>query len=307
MKKLLCLLLAMCLLAGCAAKDLSRNAVSSAEPVPEPVSSAEPVPEPVSSAEPVPEPVSSAEPVPEATEEPASEPAPEPEPPLEGPPPDDSWEPGPEPSPEPQYEPVELLSKMSTQQRKELNIFMSNFSELNFPNFKRDDYDLATVVNFAYMHNKINSFGRDKIDVRQWNGESCYSISTADVDACLDRFLGVQVEHEGFEMDMHQIGCDGERYYFPAADGEAFNTFTVVNFMNRMADGKTIAVSFDIYDLDYEVYWDTGLEDKYYAMTPEEAESCGVLTRRGEGTADLEEYVYHGVSTYRLLYYWAIP
>ena len=293
MKKCICLLLILCLFCACGKKT----------PEPSPAPLPEITGEPESSAEPAVEPESTAEPAAEAE----SSPAPEPEAVFgEGPPPEpeDLEQAG---LSEPAFEPVEVLSGLTDGQRTDLNVFLSNFSELNFPNFKRDSFDTATAVNFAYMHNKINSFGRDKIDVRQWNGESCYSISTKDVDACLERFLGIQISHEGFEMDMHQIGCDGERYYFPAADGEAFNTFTVVNFMNRMADGKTIAVSFDIYDLDYEVYWDTGLEDKYYAMTPEEAESCGVLTRRGEGTADLEEYVYHGVSTYRLLYYWSIP
>ena len=285
MKKLLCLLLALCLLAGCASKPASPP-----ENTDEPASTAEAAPE----AESTPEPKSEPEPEPEPAEPPAQDFEHEP-----------SWDPSaPASDPDPtwEYEPAEVLSTLSAQQRTDLNVFLSNFSELNFLNFKRNSFDAATAVNFAYMHNKINSFGRDKIDVRQWNGESCYSISTADVDACLERFLGVQIDHEGFEMDMHQIGCDGERYYFPAADGEAFNTFSVVKTMVESEPG-VYEVTFDVYALDYEVYWDTGLEDKYYAMTPEQAQSSDVLTLWGSGDAVLEDYENSGSATWRLIAY----
>ena len=213
MKKLFCILLILCLLCACAKK--------APEPAPLPESAGEPA----ASAEAAPEP----EPAPESAQDAAEPPAPD----YEHEPGWDPAAPSPDPAPGPEYEPVEMLSTLSDAQRTELNVFLSNFSELNFPNFKRGSFDTVTLVNFAYMHNKINPFGRDRIDVRQYGGESCYSISAADVDACLERFLGVQIDHAAFEMDGHPVGYDGERYYFLAADGEAFNTFSVATAMNR--------------------------------------------------------------------------
>lgn len=284
MKQLICILLILCLFCGCGKKA----------PEPSPAPLPEIMGESDAAAEPVPAPA--AEPESEPPDPPAQEPEYEHEP---------TWDPSeqdPEPESEPPFEPAEVLSKLTEGQRTDLNVFLSNFSELDFPKFKRGSFDAAALVNFAYMHNKINSFGRDRIDVRQWNGEICYSISTSDVDACLERFLGVQIDHEGFEMDMHEIGCDGERYYFPAADGEAFNTFSVAKTMVESAPG-IYEVTFDIYGLDYEVYWETGLEDKYYAMTSEQARSSGVLTLTGSGEAQLEDYENNGSPTWRLLNY----
>ena len=301
MKKTVCILLILCLLCGCGSKPKPEP---SPAPLPEIMGEPQPAAEP--EAEPAPEPEAEAAPEAEAEAAPEAEPQEPADPDYEHEPSWDSAEPAPDPEPTQEYEPVEMLSTFSDAQRTDLNVFLSNFSELNFPNFKRDSYDESTVVNFAYMHNKINSFGRNKIDVRQWNGESCYSISVADVDACLERFLGIRAAREEFEMDMHQIGCDGERYYFPAADGEAFNTFSIATAMNRTADGSCY-VTFDIYDLDYEVYWDTGLSDEYYAMTPAQAEASPVLTRSGSGEALLEDYVNNGNATWRLLYYYLTP
>ncbi len=283
MKKLTCVLLIVCLLCACGKK---------AQPSPAPVQ----------------EKPGEAEPAPESASQPEPESAPEPESPPEqaqifeeGPPPDPD-DPAPADSAEPAFEPVEVLSDFSPGQRTDLNVFLSNFSELDFPKFKRGDYDFGTLVNFAYMHNKINSFSRDKIDVRTYDGESCYSISAADVDVCLERFLGVQIDHRAFEMDSHSVGYDGERYYFLAADGEAFNSFSVAKSMVE-SDPGVYQVTFDVYNLDYEVYWDTGLEDKYYAMTPEQARSSGVLTRWCSGSAVLEDYDYNGRATWRLVSY----
>ena len=146
---------------------------------------------------------------------------------------------------------MEMLSTLSDAQRTELNVFLSNFSELNFPNFKRGSFDTVTLVNFAYMHNKINPFGRDRIDVRQYGGESCYSISAADVDACLNRFLGVQIDQErpdyvliafDTELDYKKMTmlCDHVRAGLPyIATHPDFNCPTETGFIPDI--GATIA------------------------------------------------------------------
>ena len=226
-------------------------------------------------------------PAPTVEPEPEAEPETEPEPPVE---------------PEPEY--VNVTDSLSAAERKSLNLFLSNFSELNFRHFSRDEApDRVNLVDFAYMHNKINSFGRDKISVRQWNGESCYSISAADVDQTLERFFGVKLDHGEFELDTHLVGFDGERYYFLAADGEAYNTFSVANQV--ITDGSgTYWVRFDVYDLDIVTYFDTGsIADAYYALSAAEAESNGLLEYLGTGAATLEDYVNNGSATYRLLSY----
>ena len=284
MKKLVCILLALCLFCACTPKT-------------DPEEPPEMLDGPGSYVEPEP----SYAPLPEV--------AGEPEEPTEAAPP-----PGPEseieqvpaPTVEPEAEPeyADVTDSLSAEQRRSLNLFLSNFSELYFRHFSRDETpDRVALVNFAYMHNKINSFGRDKISVRQWNGEACYSISAADVDQTLERFFGVQPDHGEFELDTHLVGFDGERYYFLAADGEAYNTFSVAREL--LSDGSgTYRVSFDVYDLDIITYFDTGsIPNAYYALTAAEAEENGLLTCRGSGEATVEDYVNNGSATYRLIAY----
>ena len=292
MKKLTCLyiLLALCLLAGCA-KPAASEPEPSYAPLPEmldgPDSYVEPEPEPA----PAPGPESEIEQIPAPTVEPEAEPESEPVP-----------EPVPPAEPEPEY--VNVTDSLTAAERTSLNVFLSNFSELYFRHFDRDETpDRVALVDFAYMHNKINSFGRDKISVRQWNGESCYSISAADVDQTLERFFGVKPDHGEFELDTHLVGFDGERYYFLAADGEAYNTFSVVNQV--ITDGSgTYWVRFDVYDLDITTYFDNnGIPDACYALSAAEAENNGLLEYLGTGEATLEDYTNNGSATYRLLAY----
>ena len=270
MKKLLCILLALCLFSACAPK---------VDPEPP-----EMLDGPGSYVEPEPEP--------ETESAPEQEPDPEPEPEPE-------QQPAPEPEPEPEPEPVDVLGELSSDERTKLNLFLSNFSEVPFTDFDRaGDNDVGRLISFAYLHNKINSFGRDKISVRQWNGSPSYSISAADVDACLERFLGVRLNGESGGVD-----CDGERFYFIAADGEAYNTFSVASQV--ISDGSGVyRVKFDVYDLDVVTYFDdNGVADAYYALTPAEAAENGLLEYQGSGEATLEDYDNNGTPTYRLITY----
>ena len=240
-----------------------------------------------------PEPIQDPQPVqePEPVQPPVSEPTPEPTP-------------APAPEPEPDPGPTEVLGSYSYEQRKNLNIFLSNFSEVFFRSFDRNGtIDEASLVDFAFLHNKINSFGRDRIESRQRNGEYYYTISTADVDNCLDRFFGVGVPHQDFDYYNFHVYCEDGYYYFPAADGESYNNFTIASEVIR--DGGVLRVKFDVYGLDLETYWyEDGIDEKYYAMTAAEAASNGLLEHRGSGEAVLENYTLDGSATYRLISYY---
>ena len=256
----LCILLALCLLTGCIRKTV---------PQPNPQPTEQP-----------------AEPAPQSAPEPERTSAPEPEP-----------EPEPRPKPAPMQEPEDILNDLTAEQRQTLNVFLSNFSEAPFTDFDRDaDNDTDALVNFAYLHYKINSFGRDKIELRRRGDESYYTISAADVDACLYRFLGVHLEEEGSDYDW--------RFYFPAADGESYNTFTVVNRLLTDGSGR-YQVEFDVYDLDILAYFDGGssIDASYYALTAQEAAANSLLEYRGSGTATLEDYTYNDSASYRLITY----
>ena len=51
----------------------------------------------------------------------------------------------------------------------------------------------------------------------------------------------------------------------------------------------------------------TGAASMGIAMTPAQAEASPVLTRRGSGEAELEDYVNNGGATWRLISYYLTP
>ena len=90
-------------------------------------------------------------------------------------------------------------------------------------------------------------------------------------------------------------------YYYPAADGESYNSFTVVRTMTRY-DGHYL-VEFDVYELDLETYWEKGFSDLYYELTADEAASRNDVSYSYSGIAEVRDYTNGTFKSYQLLNY----
>lgn len=196
---------------------------------------------------------------------------------------------------------------------KRINTFLSNFSEVYFVEFDsfeekmdpeealKDEYEL---IRFAYMHYKLNDRSKIKSD------DTHYILSRADADNCLNRFFGHTVSAgtksrtiAGQYQDFTESAeYRNNAYYFEAADGGAFNQFTVVNYVSK-TPRDTYYVQFNVYSLDYEIYFDTGLTGSYYQMNAVEAALDERLTFDYSGIAELKDYKIGSNSTYQLVYY----
>ena len=95
-----------------------------------------------------------------------------------------------------------------------------------------------------------------------------------------------------------------------AADGEAYNHFTVAYEMTANADG-TYTVQFQNYELDLMEYWDSGMSDSLYHLNNDEVANL-VWSGRAKpvqgGTAVVRDYTFNGVPTFQILSYevWSI-
>ena len=221
---------------------------------------------------------------PAVTPEPAPEAVPEPTP-------EPTSEPVPEPTPEIADEGVPLA--FTDTQQYEANIFLSNFSEQGFcsapsARFDSADTSVARLFAFAHLWAKINR--RSAIAY-----EGSYETMTrGDFIDIVDRYFDLDLVPEPTEgkdysaelgmgnYDWDHCWYSGGRFYYPAADGESYTGFSVVNEARGLSDGHVL-LSFTVYELDLQIYWDNnGIPGLYYRLSPGEAAQRAAL---GEITA----------------------
>ncbi len=167
-------------------------------------------------------------------------------------------------------------------ERKDINVFISNFSEAHFPSMP-SFYELEPymLVNYAYVHAKINN--RNALSIE--NGY--YAISADTVDDYLKKFFGETVPRQSYSKTWNGAYTetveylDG-KYLFPAADGENYDLFSVSISADEVSDGL-ILVSFNVYG----TLNGTSLDSSFYSMTEVEASANSNLLYCYSGTAEI--------------------
>ena len=215
-------------------------------------------------------------------------------------------------------EPVSLTA----QQQYEANIFLSNFSEQGFCEYGAESFDAAEASDaqlfaFAHLWAKINR--RAAIG---YSG-SYETMSLDAVNSIVNRYIwreGLLQPAEGTnysaELGMGHYDWDrcwysGGYFYYPAADGESFNRFTVVEEAERYPDGRCL-LRFTVYELDLQRYWDNnGIPSEYYWLTPfgaAQRAAWGEITpmRMGEALC-MPRVQQDGRQTYALVRYTIYP
>lgn len=201
---------------------------------------------------------------------------------------------GPVEEPAAQTEEPGLPLTLTAEEQYEANIFLSNFSEQGFPSYPvAPDADKeAQLFRFAHLWAKINRRSAISYD------GAFEVMSLESVNDILGRYFGEGISPaDGTEysaalgmghFDWDRCWYAGGLFYYPAADGEAYNRFTVVDSAEALTGSRT-RFRFTIYELDLDRYWDSGvIPGEYYRLTPEEAAqraAAGEITPMRTGTA----------------------
>ncbi|MBQ9662638.1 MAG: hypothetical protein IJV40_05755 [Oscillospiraceae bacterium] len=181
------------------------------------------------------------------------------------------------------------------------NIFISDFIEQfknNYPTDGGSDYELSR---FAQLFCKINKRGALSSD----GNYDTFSLDTVN-ELCM-RFFGREIHPVNGVLYENQGGLrwtyeDG-KFHFPTGDGEAYNRFAVVNSYLQLEGGDVI-LGYDVYELNLEEYWKSGMDGALYRMTPAQAQTAevsGRVTRRGYGYAEATPIEQNGHDGYCLL------
>ncbi len=186
---------------------------------------------------------------------------------------------------------INLVESMSNAEKKEINIFLSNFSEAGYGEGNYGS-EAEEKISFAYIHNFINNSSL----VFRDGGAGVYGISAANADQTLVRFFGESVPHATPENSVHWQYENG-KFFFPAADGDNYATFSVATRMTDNYDG-TFTVEFNTYNDKDPFEWP---KSEWYTYTDEyAARTCDFAY---SGTAIVKEKVYNGSQTYELVDY----
>ncbi|MBR6498509.1 MAG: hypothetical protein IKT23_02330, partial [Clostridia bacterium] len=200
---------------------------------------------------------------------------------------------------------------ISTQQQFASNIFLSNFSEQHA--FERRDFDINNpfvddLVNFAYLYCKINR--HSLLSTAEVNGSYFYTLSPEDANTVLNRHFAITLsEAEAAQFPVNEDPSaryhsyySAGFFYFPAADGESYNRFTVVREIEPLSGGQ-YRMYFDIYKLDILEYRRTdGVDTSFYYLSAGQAENDSRLTWENSGVAIVTPYNNNGTDTYQLQY-----
>ena len=209
------------------------------------------------------------------------------------------------------------LCAMSPDQQYAANLFLSNYSEQGrfesyAHRFDANDWHLDDLVNFAYLYCKINK--RDYLSTAQNENGYFYTLSLENANTVWMRHFGLMLDDAAASAFPQNPSADPRYpsyysngvFYFPAADGERFNDFTVVRQMEKLEDGS-YRMLFDIYQPDLRDYWSAGdAGDTFYRLTPDAAARDSRIVYEASGVAVVRPYVNNGNATYQLFRY-AVP
>lgn len=184
-----------------------------------------------------------------------------------------------------------IVTDMSEAEKRDLNIFFSNFSEAFFDYYKPDEALLDHnyfLIGFAFTHNLINN--SEKII---WQDEKM-GILAADVNKTLERFLGVSVPLESCATTRgYEWVYEDNAFWSPAASGESYDYFSVVTDMKAVGDGTYIA-HYNKYYAGYD-----GLTKDHYTYSIEKANNeCEFVY---QVTAHIRPKVYNNKNTYEVI------
>ena len=147
-------------------------------------------------------------------------------------------------------------------------------SQILIDRFDADDTSEAQLFSFAHLWAKINRHSAISYD------GGYETMTRENVNEIVGRYFGLGISPaDGTDYsaalgmgnyDWDHCWYEGGVFYYPAADGEAYNHFTVVDSAEALSGSRT-RFRFTVYELDLDRYWADGVANEYYRLTPAEA------------------------------------
>ncbi len=180
------------------------------------------------------------------------------------------------------------LETMTAAEKREVNLFLSNFSEVSYGIYVTEE--TANKLHFAFMHNVINNK-----NFKKYFSNSEYRISADLVDKTLNRFFGHSIERA--EPAGSEWRYENGYFYTAAADGESVSYFTVAKSLTDNHNG-TYTVQFDVFSAPGP---HDPIDSSWYSLS--HAQAISRFERVYGGTAVVKPKTHNGSATYEMVDY----
>lgn len=181
------------------------------------------------------------------------------------------------------------------------NIFVSDFIEQGCSTFPRDGGSDFELAHFVRLFCKINR----QSAIRYIDGYETVSLDT--VNELCRHFFGREIypsdSAQTSELWHMEWRPETGRFYAPAADGEAWNAFAVVRDCLQLPGGN-VRLRYDVYTLNLDEYWRSGMDGALYYLSAAEAEAMaktGRITKTSSGWAEATPVQQEGRDGYYLI------
>lgn len=194
--------------------------------------------------------------------------------------------------------PESVFGSLSSEERRKLNVFLSNFSEALVYNFDRENFDEGKAVSFAFIHNLINNYNNIT-----YSG-SKMGISLSGVNSTLDKYCGVSVSPstKHYTTSFYSYGnyyshtqtweYKNGMFWTDAASGESYDYFSIVTDLIDLKNGFYKA-EFNVYHAGYD-----NLDSSCYSYDDSTAKR--LCEQTGSGYAIITKKYYNGTNTWNL-------
>ena len=181
------------------------------------------------------------------------------------------------------------------------NIFVSDFVEQGMTSFPRDGGSDFELAHFVRLFCKINR----QSAIRYIDGYETVGLDT--VNELCRHFFGREIypsdSAQTSELWHMEWRSETGRFYAPAADGEAYNAFAVVRDCLQLPGGN-VRLRYDVYTLNLDEYWQSGMDGALYYLSAAEAEAMaktGRITKTSSGWAEATPVQQEGRDGYYLI------
>ena len=191
------------------------------------------------------------------------------------------------------------IINISKDDQNKMNLFVSNFAEQGFSEYDDEHPDVSVLTEYAYIWSRINKHSNIEIE------NSYYKIGFDKIREIVNKYFGLKLTNDDFyeyNWARSRSGgfCKNGYFYVPAADGESYPTFAVVEQAEDSGNGL-LWLYFTTYEVSLDTYWDSGesVPKKYYSLSAKEASEAPYLTKGYQGLA----IVRTDGDSYKLKYY----
>ncbi len=194
---------------------------------------------------------------------------------------------------EAQEEAADILPQKTADEKRALNIFLSNFAETGYLKGEMPYTGDEGKIDFAFTHLLINAQSR-LAAVPDYD-----AVSAAEVDKVLEKYFGSSVPHKTPKDSRKWTYVDGN-FIARIPGGDSYGDFAVATSMKKLQDGN-FEVTFHIYSHP-DAYGGNIVNDPtLYSLT--DSDAAASYSRQAKGTAVIKEKVYNGKETYELVSY----